>query len=415
MDRPIPAGERRNRKRRQLAVLLALMLFFMVLFLLIPRLLSPRLARADLRFARVLRGPMEATLGASGLVKPEFEDQLSSPADTRIRRVLAKPGQILAQGDTIMQLDTEKIEAQLRRITDGIALKKAQLRKSRAEQSRNREDLENQLAVLAERIRYLEAKRRQEQDLYDRRLTTVWSLRQAERDENIARLEHKGLQDRIARLQEGASADEEATRIEMRLLQQDHDLAQQERAASTLLATRECVLSWSLEQEGQMVSRGTPLARLANRDSWKIEGELSDAHTSRLLPGQRIRVHLNERLLGGTVERIHPTIDSGRMHFDIRLDTPRDPALRSNQRVDLELVLEERTNTLLLERGPGIGNRSTKIEIFVLVDDRLQRRELRCGLSNRTHIEILEGLQEGDEVVISNMGKWMHLESVGIN
>ncbi len=411
MDRILSTAERRQGQRRRVLLLSGSLLLLVLLWLGLGRLLRPGLSAGELRFSTATIGGLEATLSADGLVRPAFEDVRTSPVEARIERLVAPAGALLAEGDTILVLDRREIRERLERVTDRIALKEAELRKARADQVRQREELANEVEILAERISFLEAKREQEAQLFERRLTTVWNLRQAERDENIARLEHKGLLERIRRLDEGSAAGDEALRIELRLLEGERRQVVRELDEAVLRAPRPCVLSWVPEEEGRLVTQGEVLARLADRDAWKIEASLSDIHAARLLEGLPARVRLDGKKLTGRVERIHPRVVSGRITFDLRLDEPRNPELRSNRRVDVEVVLEERTNTLVVERGPGFGTAGLQ-EAFVVEGNRLVRRSLRCGLGNRDKVEVLEGLQPGERVVISAMERWHHLEKI---
>jgi HlyD family secretion protein len=254
----------------------------------------PRVALADLRLATVERGSLEATLSASGQVQPEYEDLLTSPTDTRVVALFARPGARLAAGDTLMQLDTRDILEQRRRLGDRIALTRAQLRELLARQRRDQADLASQRAILEERIRYLEARRMQEQELYDRQLTTVWTLRQAELDESITRLELKGLDERRTHLGEADRGGAEALEIQIRLLELDQEENREALERATLRAPRDCVLSWAVEEEGLALPKGSPLARLANRDSWKVQAELADVHTAEVREGLACTVRLGE-------------------------------------------------------------------------------------------------------------------------
>ena len=412
MDREIPLEQRQRTHRGRLLRVGLGALLAILLVLGLRQLATPTVALADLRISTVQRARIEATLSASGLVKAEFEELLASPSDSRILKVHAHPGALLAAGDTLMQLDTREIRLELDRLADQIALTQAQLRQQSSEQERVQGDLRSERGILEEKIRYLEARRQQEEELYKRQLTTVWSLRQAERDENIAHLELQGLDERIRHLKEGALAGNETLEIQIRLYRQDQQRAQEALSSACLVAPRECVLSWAVEQEGQAVSKGTPLARLANRDSWKVEASLSDVHAARLQVGQECRIGLNERQLVGHVDRVHPQIENGQVLFDVRLDDPRDPELHSNLRVDVDVIRESHDNALIVRRGPGTDGAGTRPTLFVVNGDHLERRDVICGLSNRDEVEVLQGVQEGERVVISGMNDWLHLETL---
>jgi HlyD family secretion protein len=79
--------------------------------------------------------------------------------------------------------------------------------------------------------------------------------------------------------------------------------------------------------------------------------------------------------------------------------------------VDVYLVTARRDSTLRLPRGPFLA-RDGRHVVFVVEGDRARRRAVRLGLASYDEFEILEGLQEGDEVIISDMSDYMHLKEV---
>src|SRR4030095_15523067 len=119
----------------------------------LPGWVRPTVHRAQLRTAVVDRGPIDATLTASGVVIPEYEHILSSPLDTRVTRILKHAGDAGHAGDSLLVLDLGEPRLQVERLADQIAIKENQ-------QSAEALDLKSKLAALAIQvdIRSLELK-----------------------------------------------------------------------------------------------------------------------------------------------------------------------------------------------------------------------------------------------------------------
>jgi HlyD family secretion protein len=145
MDRELDRGYRRRVLVKRGVAAAAGLALVVVVFVLLPGWLRPSVDAGRLRTAAVDRGPVEGTIEASGTVVPAFEKVLSSPVEARVVRILKRPGESVAPGDEILELDTSASETELERLEDLLAQK-------RAEQEELRLDLDSELADLTSRI-----------------------------------------------------------------------------------------------------------------------------------------------------------------------------------------------------------------------------------------------------------------------
>ncbi|MGH2901532.1 MAG: hypothetical protein ACRDMZ_22845, partial [Solirubrobacteraceae bacterium] len=141
MDRPLDPRVHRTRIARRIALAVACVAGALAAFAALSKLIEPSLGYAALRTARVDIGPLDATVTASGTVVPEVEKVLASPIDTRVLRVLLRPGAALQPGDAILELDVSESNLALGKLDQALALKDNQVERSRV-------DLEGTLAAL---------------------------------------------------------------------------------------------------------------------------------------------------------------------------------------------------------------------------------------------------------------------------
>ncbi len=99
------------------------------------------------------------------------------------------------------------------------------------------------------------------------------------------------------------------------------------------------------------------------------------------------------------------------MKFRVDLDDARNPKLRNNLRVDVLVVTDARANALRLRKGPFAQGGSTE-SVFVVQGDHAVRRPVRFGLSGYDYFEVADGLDLGEEVILSDMKDYQHLEQV---
>jgi len=365
--------------------------------------LRPSLDRRAVETARVERGGIEAVLEANGTVVPLAEQVVSSPVEARVLRVGHRAGDRVRAGDELLALDTSASRLEAARLDDTLAQKQSADMELRLR-------LEESVATLRAQI---------EQKKLDAQIVHYTA-------EQKTRLRSEGLiaeQDSL-----GATAMAKKTDIELRQLEEalaralrsrdlqlsashaDLSMAERERTESQrqlelamLRADRDGILTSIVNEPGATVRRGDILARIADLSSYRVEGTISDVHASRIAAGMRAHVLLDGTAIDGTIESVDPRIVSGVVKFSVALDRPAHPRLRNNLRVDVSVVTGSRGGTLVVRRGALA--RSDNTHAFVVRGNAAVRVPVRFGLAGRDSIEILEGLREGDEVLISDVSE----------
>jgi HlyD family secretion protein len=126
--------------------------------------------------------------------------------------------------------------------------------------------------------------------------------------------------------------------------------------------------------------------------------------------------------LEGRLASVDPTIENGVVRFTAELDEPSAPDLRNNLRVDVLVVTGRRANALRVPRG-SFGDTGDRAVVFVVRggDENGRgggwavRRSVRLGLSGYERFEVLDGLAEGETVILSDMSDFLHLDRVEIH
>jgi HlyD family secretion protein len=201
--------------------------------------------------------------------------------------------------------------------------------------------------------------------------------------------------------------------LDLATLRKERDDARRLLDLATTRSDRPGVLTWVVPREGAMVPRGEVIARIADLDSFRVEATVSDVHSSSLHAGQTVRVVLDGQPLTGRLAAIDPTIENGAVKFHVDLDDARNPKLRNNLRVDVLVITDARPNTLRVPKGPFAQGGTTE-QVFVVQGDHAVRREARFGLSGYDFYEVLDGLDQGDEVILSDMKDYVRLERVNL-
>lgn len=413
MDRELDASYRYRRLGRQAAWGGGIVVAVVAVFLLLLGWLRPSLARTEIRIGTVDRGPVEGIVEASGTVIPAFEGVLSSPVEARVKKVLKRPGEVVKAGEAILELDTSTARLDFEKLED-------QLARKANEQEQLRLSLEKSLVELRGRIESqkldaeaLEYRAEQNRKLKVDGLVSEQTLRASEVEAKKARIELQQLEASVASERRSTDAQLAGVELDLGTLRKERDDARRLLDLATTRSDRSGVLTWVVPQEGATVQRGEVIARIADLDSFRVEASVSDIHSSRLHAGRPVKVMVDGAPLSGQLAAIDPTIENGAVKFRVDLDDARNPKLRNNLRVDVLVVTDSRASAVRVPKGPFAQGSSSE-EVFVVQGDHAARRTVSFGISGYDHYEVLDGLEPGEEVILSDMKDYIHLERVSL-
>jgi len=413
MDRELDARDRYGRLGRRAAVGIGALGLCVTVLLLLPGWLRPSVAREQARTGTVDRGPVEGIVEASGTVVPAFEGVISSPVEARVEKVLKRPGDLVKVGDPILALDTATARLDLGKIEDQLAKKANEQQQLRITLEKSLNDLRGQIEAQKLDAEASGYRAEQSQKLRAEGIVSEATFKAAEVEAKKAKIQLAQLQASVEEARRSTAAQLQGIELDLATLRKERDDAQRLLDLATTRSDRAGVLTWVVPQEGTTVRRGDVIARIADLDSFRVEGAVSDVHSSSLHPGQTVRVKLDEQTLAGRLSSIDPTIENGAVKFKVDLADARNPKLRNALRVDVLVVTDTRANSLRIPKGPFAQGGQTE-EVFVVQGDHAVRRRVRLGVTGDEYYEVLDGLTAGEVVIVSDMKDYTHLEKVDL-
>jgi len=410
MDREIDWKIRRLRIFKRMTIAVVLLLMSSAALTWGPAWIRPNVHRSRIRTATVDRGAIEAGLSASGTVVPEFEAVLSSPIDARVIRILKRAGAAVSAGDPIIELDISDSQLALERINQKLALKQN-------EQTKTRLELEQTLINLLSRmeIKHLELQSHstnlnQNRRLFQDGLVSTDDVLRAELEEARVKTELKQLESSRQNAELATRSQIEGLEMERAILEKEKKAAQSELNLATTKSSCDGVLTWVISEEGSTVRKGDVIARIADLRSFRVDATISDRHADEVRIGMPVEVRVNENaVLAGSITNILPMIQDGILTAQIGLGDKTNEILRSNLRVDVEIITKRKDRVLQIKKGPALTGEGAN-EAFVIRGTTAIRTPVRLGLASFDAFEVVSGLMEGDEVIISDVSRYLHLK-----
>lgn len=364
---------------------------------------APTLDRSTAVIETVKRGEMVRDVRGNGTLVPELTRMVPAPADGRVERILLKAGVEVDPSTVIVELSNPQLEQQA---TDT----EFQVKAAEADQENLKVRLESdamtqKAAIATINSQYSQAKLQLDADevLAKQGLVADLVLK-------ISRVAVQDLANRLKVEQERLAVSAKSTRAQMNAatsrLQQLRALAtlrRQEVDALKVRAGTAGVLQQVTVSEGQQVTPGFNIARVADPASLKAVLRVAETQISGVRIGQPVIVDTRNGLIQGTVSRIDPAAREGTFEIDASLIGPLPPSARPDLSVDGTIELERLKDVLKVGR-PAFGQAQQTIGMFVLTPDgtEAERRTVKLGRNSVSTIEILEGLKEGDQVIISD-------------
>lgn len=414
MDRPLSQQTIRRRSINQFGRIGLIIAIIVALFFGFRYLLTTKIDTQDFIIAQVELGEIENSITASGIIVPYFEQQVNAPVNTEIEAVHLRTGALVEPNDLILDLNQEFILLEYESIEDELELKKNNITKLKLEYDKNLRELEYENEIKALELTSLEAQ------LTDaKRLQTIGSATQEEVEQaalklRIEQYEKKKLENNLNFRKQAITSDRR--NLELEVMIQEKKLRELGRKLNQtkVRAPRSGVITWIVEDLGRKVAEGEQLVRIADLGSFKIEASCSDRYADRVKVGLQTKVRINNKDLQGVVSAILPSVENNTLSFIVDLVEADHKSLRPNMQVDIFVVASRKEQALRVRNGPGFSG-GREQELYVIRDGKAIRQKVRIGLTNLDYVELISNnIQPGDQVIISDMADYDHLEKIDI-
>ena len=406
MDREIPKEVRRKERNKRLIRYGVTGVAGIVLFSIVISLMRTGVKEKDLTFSKVAKGTIEVSVSASGKVVPAFEEIINSPINTRILEVYRKGGDSVDVGTPILKLDLQSAETDYKKQLDEEQMRSYKLQQLRANNKTKLSDLQMQVKVAAMKLNRMKVELRNEQYLDSLGSGTTDKVRQAELSYNVAQLEYEQLQQQYANEKEVLEAEYKVQELEFSIFRKG--LAETKRTLddAQVRSPRKAILTYINNQIGAQVTQGSQIAVISDLSHFKVEGEIADTYGDRVAVGGRAIVKIGSEKLEGAVSSVTPLSKNGVISFTVQLNEDNHRRLRSGLKTDVYVMNAVKEDVMRIANASYYVGRG-EYELFVRnSDSEIVKRKVQLGDSNFEFVEVVSGLQPGDEVVVSDMSQY---------
>jgi len=376
---------------------------------------APTLDRSTAVIDTVKRGQMLRQVRGIGTLVPQLTRWVPAPAEGRLERILVEPGVEVSTGTVIFELTNPQMEQQA--IDAEFQMKAAQADQQNLKVRLESDGMTQQSAIASINAEYSQAKMQLETDeiLGKQGLVPLILLK-------VARVRVQDLANRLKIEQQRLGISGKATKAQMNAQQARiqplralAELKKRQVDALNVRAGTNAVLQQVSVQVGQQVTPGFNMARVADPASLKAELKIAETQIKDVKLGQLVEVDTRNGIIQARVSRIDPAAREGTFTVDAELTGPLPASARPDLSVDGTIELERLDNILYVGR-PAFGQGQQTVGMFKLSADGQDatRTQVALGRSSVSTIEIISGLREGDQVILSDTSAWDNYNQIRI-
>jgi RND family efflux transporter MFP subunit len=408
---------KRQKRRRQIMLAAVVLVVLLAAGLGVSRLkpAAPSVERGTVWTDTVKRGPMLRQVRGLGTLTPSQEAIRQIPAETEatVVRIRMLPGSQVKSDSVLLEMSNPQAE---QAALDAHLQLKAAEAEYQSLRVKLQSDLMNQKAGAATvTADYSQAKLQSETDkaLYDLGVISglAYKASKGKSDELTTRnnIEDERLEINQKAI-ESQMAEQQAKVDQMRALA---ELKQKQLDALKVRAGIDGVLVDLPLQVGQHVLPGTMLAKVVQPNHLMAELKVAETQARDVQIGEPASIDTHNGLISGEVLRVDPAVQNGTVTVDVKLTGELPKGARPDLSVDGTIDLERLDDVLFVGR-PAFGQENSTISLFKLDADGkgAVRAPVKVGRASVNSIQVIEGLHEGDTVILSDMSRWDNTDRI---
>lgn len=376
---------------------------------------APSVAEASLWIDTVKQGDMLREVRGPGVLVPREIRWIAAESNARVERIVVRAGAQVEADTVILELSNPEVVDQ--QLSAESALTAAE-----ADFVARRVGLESQLldqraALAGIRADYEGARltAEAETELAGRGIISRIQARRSELAAEQLKLRTEIEVERIAKFEQTIRAQLDAERARINQLKNVAELRRRQAEGLQVRAGIAGVLQQVPVQEGQQVVAGTNLARVAKPGALMAELRISETQVKDIVHGQSVRVDTRNGVVAGQVVRIDPAVQNGTVLVEVDFTEKLPDSARPDLSVDGTIEIERLTNVLHVGR-PAYGQPESEVRLFRLDEDgQAHRIPVRLGRASVNQIEIAQGLNPGDRIILSDTSQWDGYERLRID
>jgi HlyD family secretion protein len=412
-DRPVdPRPAQQRRRLRILMLALAVIVTAVLVVVLVRSWWSAEISipRERVRIAAVERGPLVRDVAAQGTVVAAVSPTLFAAAAGTVH-YLVQAGDQVRKDQVIASIDSPGLQNEMERENASLAALEVALQRQSIDTRRQLLAAQQTIDLANLSIQAAQREQRRAEDSWQQRLISERDFEKARDDAATAGVNHRHSIQTAELQKESLQFELSAKRLErdrQRLLVKD---LQRRVADLEMKSPVDGIVGTLAASERASIAQNAAVISVVDLSALEVEFQAPESYGDDLALRMQAEVSYAGRKYPAQVSAVSPEVTQGQVTGRLRFTSEVPPGLRQNQRLSTRILLESREGVMKVARGPFLDSGGGRVA-YVVRDGVAQRVAIEVGGASVAEVEILRGLAEGDQIIISNLGELERAERV---
>lgn len=368
---------------------------------------------SKLSISTVEYGDFEDIVLLNASVVPLTSVIVSSPEGGTVAEIYAENGATVEAGTPLLRVSNPNALASYTSSETSITEQINQLRKVRLDLEQNQRQINQEMLEVENNLRTASRQYKIDSTLFSKRVITKQEIA-------ISTQAYEYLQGRKALLQTALKQENESRELQLKQIafsmsrmQESLDVIRQNIENMTIKAPVPGRLSSYDPVIGKSYGRNEMLGKIDVLQGYKLQASVDEYYVNKVLEGQKAQCEFNGKIYMLNVRKVIPEITSGQFQVELSFDGQMPEELKRGLSVSVKLILSDNKKALLLNQGQFFQSTGGSW-VFVLVDGKAVKREVRIGRKNYMYYEVISGLKKGEQVITSSYDTFMNYDQLQI-
>ena len=361
-----------------------------------------RVDSKSVNIADVTYGEFNDYIRLNGRVQPISIVQISPEEGGIVMEKVVEEGAQVKKGDVILRLANSNLDLSILNAESELAEKQNLLRNTQVAMQQDKLTNETEKATLDIDTQRKQRTYKQMERLYNEKLVSKEEYMQAKEDFELSQRKHNLVAQRLEQDSIYRTVQMDQMEDNLQNMRQNVAMIRERKNKLEVRATISGELGLLDAELGQNISAGQMVGQINDLSDFKVEAQVDEHYIDRVINGLPATFQRQNTSFGLKVRKVYPEVREGRFRTDFVFTGERPDNIRSGQTYYIDLQLGEPSESVLIPKGTFFqvtgGN-----WIFVVDKDgkKAYRRTIRIGRQNPQYYEVLEGLEQGERVIVS--------------
>ncbi len=375
-------------------------------------------ARQDLRIDAVKQGDFEVTVRSNGVLSAKVTHSVVSQVTGRVEALFVKPGDVVEVGTVLVRLSNPELYEDEDKLSWSYKLIEAETTSAFKLSESGLLDQEGVLvsAKLAHKASTMKLAAETDLRKQDRSSISELDYQRSKFDVEERKSRWEIEQKRLVKMQENLKLLAKVHTAQKENIKNDIERLKRQIGSLEVKATSSGVVQKIDLELGQQLDTGEEAARVADNSQLIAELKVQELQVLNIAIGQTVSINTRQNKIEGKVLRIAPTVDSGMVQVDVELTGDMPAEARPDLTIEGSIKVAQIGQTLFVNR-PAYAQRDSSIGIYLLSQDgsNAKRIPVKLGQTTASKVQVLDGLKQGDRIIVSDTSSFEQHDEVLIN